>query len=132
MQILVCLQFTKYGFVSMWHVVTANKFGKGVLDVTEFQMQSFSHTRCFLGFLNSHQHLSIFHFWSELHILPSNLHLLSHDICFVNFFDSFISVIMLKTLRLKSCVLFGTHTLLNISLGVLQLATHLFKLTANG
>ena len=30
MRISVCLQFTKYGLVFMWHVVTANKFGKGV------------------------------------------------------------------------------------------------------
>ena len=29
----------------------------------------------------------------------SNLHLHSHDICFVNFFDSFIPVIILNTLR---------------------------------
>ena len=28
---LSMLQFTKYGLVFMWHVVTANKFGKGVL-----------------------------------------------------------------------------------------------------
>ena len=29
-RISVCLQFTKYGLVFMRHVVTANKFGKGV------------------------------------------------------------------------------------------------------
>ena len=28
MRISVCLQFTKYGLDFMWHVVTANKFGK--------------------------------------------------------------------------------------------------------
>ena len=31
MQISVCLQFPKYGLFFMRHVVTANKFGKGVL-----------------------------------------------------------------------------------------------------
>ena len=50
---------------------------------------------------------------------------------YVNVFDSFISLIMLNTLRFKSSVLFGTHTLLDKSLRVLQLPTHLFNLTAN-
>ena len=36
---------------------------------------------------------------------------------------------MLKTLRSQSSVLFGTHTLLDRSLRVLQLLTHLSKLT---
>ena len=31
MRILVCLQFTNYGPVFIWHVLTANKFGKGAL-----------------------------------------------------------------------------------------------------
>ena len=35
-------------------------------------------------------------------------------------------------LRFKSFVLFGTHTLLDKSLRVLQLQTHLSNLTANG
>ena len=39
---------------------------------------------------------------------------------------------MLKSLRLKSSVLFGTHPLLDKSLRVLRLRTHLSKLTANG
>ena len=39
---------------------------------------------------------------------------------------------MLKTVRFKSSVLFGTHTLLDKSLRVLQLPTHLSRLTANG
>ena len=39
-------------------------------------------------------------------------------ICFVNTFDSFIPVIKLKTLKFKSFVLFGTHTLLRTSLRV--------------
>ena len=29
-RISICLQFTKYGLVFMRHVITANKFGKGV------------------------------------------------------------------------------------------------------
>ena len=33
MRISLYLQFTKYGLVFLWHVVTANKFGKGVLIV---------------------------------------------------------------------------------------------------
>ena len=39
---------------------------------------------------------------------------------------------MLNMLRFKSPVLFETHTLLDKSLRVLQLPTHLSKLTANG
>ena len=39
---------------------------------------------------------------------------------------------MLNTLEFKSSVLFGTHTLLDLSLRVLQFLTHLSKLNANG
>ena len=42
---------------------------------------------------------------------------------------SFIPVIMLKTLRFKSSVLFGMHILLDKSLRILQLPTHLSNLT---
>ena len=51
---------------------------------------------------------------------------------FLIFFDLSISVIMLKTSRLTSSVLFGTHSLLDKSLRVLQLLTQLSKLTVNG
>ena len=77
-------------------------------------------------FLHSHQHSS------ELYFFPSNLHVHPHDIHFVNFFDSFISVLMLNILQFKSFVLFGTHTLSDKSLRVLQLPTHRPKLTTNG
>ena len=39
---------------------------------------------------------------------------------------------MLNTLRFKSFVLFGAHTLLDKSFRVLQLPIHLPNLTANG
>ena len=39
---------------------------------------------------------------------------------------------MLNTLRFKSSVLFGTHTLLDKSERVLQLPTYLSNLNANG
>ena len=39
---------------------------------------------------------------------------------------------MLNTIRFKSSVLFGTPTLLDKSLGVLQLPTHLPNVTGNG
>ena len=45
---------------------------------------------------------------------------------------SFNPVNMLKTLRGQPSVLFRRHTLLDRSLKVLQLPTHLSKLTANG
>ena len=85
----------------------------------------------FFRFFHSHQHLPLFHVWFELLFLPSNLHLHLHDICFVNVFDSFIPVIMLKTLRFKSSLSFGTNTLLDRSLRVLQLPTYLSKWTTN-
>ena len=52
--------------------------------------------------------------------------------CFINVFYSFISVIILKTGRFKSSVLFGMHILLDRSLRVLKLPTGLSKLTASG
>ena len=61
----------------------------------------------------------------------SNLHLYSHGMYFVNVFDSFIHAIMLKTLRIKSSVLFGIHTLLDKSFRVLQPPTHQSNLTAS-
>ena len=70
--------------------------------------------------LHSHGHLSLFHFWFELHFLLSNLYLHLHDTCFFNVFNSFIHGIVLNTLRFKSSVLFGTYTLLDKSLRVLQ------------
>ena len=39
---------------------------------------------------------------------------------------------MLNTLRFKSSILIGPHTLLDKSLRVLQLPTHRSNLTANG
>ena len=64
-------------------------------------------------FLHSHQHLSIFHHSTQLHFLPSNLHLNWNGICFVNVFGSFIPVYMFNMFRFESFVLYGTHTLLD-------------------
>ena len=46
-------------------------------------------------------------------------------------FDFFFAVIILKTFIFKSSVLFETHALLDKSLRVLQLPTHLYNLTAS-
>ena len=54
-----------------------------------------------------------------------------YTVYLINVFDSFIAVITLRTLRFNSSVLFETHTLLDNSLRVLQLPTHLFSLTVN-
>ena len=67
------------------------------------------------------RHLWLFHFWFKLHFLPSNLHLYSPDTPFVNDFDSFIPVNILKILKFKCSILFRTHTLLDRPLRVLQL-----------
>ena len=50
---------------------------------------------------------------------------------FVSVFDLLMPVIMLNMLRLKYSASFGTHTLLDKSLRVLQLPTHLSNLIAN-
>ena len=81
-------------------------------------------------------HIDIYHYstidLNYIFFYPSNLHLHSHDVCFVNAFDSYISVNMLNTPKFKSSALFGTHSLLDKSLRVLQLPTHLSNLTRNG
>ena len=77
-------------------------------------------------------YLSLFHQWSELHFVLSNLHLFPHDICLINTFELFIPVIMLNMFRFKSSVLFGTHALLGKSLIVLQIPRHLSNLILNG
>ena len=46
------------------------------------------------------------------HIFFCYIYIYLHIICSVSFFDSLIPVIMLKTLKFKSSVLFGGHTLL--------------------
>ena len=102
------------------------------LQIVAFQMYSFLHLLYSFGFLQSHRHLSLFYFWFELHFPPSNLRIHLHDICFVNIFGSLIPVIILKTLKFKSSVLFGPHHLLDRSLRALQLSMYLSELNANG
>ena len=99
------------------------------LHLAGFQIYSISHGWCFYTHINIY--LSLLHHWFELNFFPSNLHLHSHDICSVNVFDSFIPVIMLIMLRFRSSALVGTHTLLDKSLRVSQLPTHLSNLTTN-
>ena len=60
------------------------------------------------------------------------MHLHSHYMYLIQTFDSFFPVIILNTGIFKSSVLFGTHTLLDKSLRVFQLPSHLSNLTANG
>ena len=55
-----------------------------------------------------------------------------HIISFAEIFYYAFPVIILKTCIFKFSVLFGTHTLLDKLLRVLQLPTHLSNLTANG
>ena len=49
-----------------------------------------------------------------------------------NVLDAFVPAIILKTSKFKSSVSFPTHTLLDKSSKVLQLATNLSRLTRNG
>ena len=50
----------------------------------------------------------------------------------IHAFLMFLIHLLLSTLRFKSSVLFGTHTLLDKSLRVLELPTHFSNLTENG
>ena len=52
--------------------------------------------------------------------------------CFVSVLDPFIPIFMLNKFRFKSFILFGTTTLLDKSLRVLQRPIHLSNLIANG
>ena len=93
--------------------------------VAGFWIKTFWDTRCSFGFLHLYQYLSLFHFWFKLQFLPWKLHWYLHHICFINVYDSFILIITLKTWRFKFSILFRTHTLLDGSIGELQLLTHL-------
>ena len=88
------------------------------------------------GILHPNWHLSLFHFDSSYIFYHQNY--IYTYICLFKVFNSVIPVIILKTCRLKSFVLFRTLTLLDRSLRVLYLLTHLYtstylsKLSANG
>ena len=126
---------SSYESITSSHVITessiilAKYFPFSQLHVAGFQIYRFSHIWCFLY---SHWHSLFFYHWSKLHFVPLGLHLHSHEICFINVFNSYIHIIMLKKLRFKSSVLFGIHTLLDKSFRVLQLLAQLSNITANG
>ena len=110
-----------YSFITCNH-----RIANSIFTTTCSRIPNITFFTCiaFFWFLHSHRHLPLFRFWSELHLLPSNLHFDSHDICFVNIFDLFIPY-HIKDTQYKSSLLFGTHTLLDRSLRVLQLLRHL-------
>ena len=110
-------------------IILAKYFPLSQLHVVGFQIYFFLNTYAFYTLINIYYYFTI-----DLNYIffPSSLHLHSLDICFVNVFDWFISVIVLNALRFKSYVLFGTHNLSDKSYRVLKLPTHLSNLTANG
>ena len=71
-------------------------------------MQSSSFTYLFNSFL---PHLSLLRFCIKLHFLPSSLHLQSHEICFMDDYDSFIFVVILNTFVFTFFVLFCIQNL---------------------
>ena len=99
------------------------------VEVLEFQIWPSSHAWSLFWFFHWHWHNYLFHFWSKLHFLLSNLFLHSWDIFFVY---SAILADILKTLKFTSSVLFETHVLPDVPLRVLQLPLLLSKLTING
>ena len=119
-----CLFFNNFITNNRWIILnTCQIFTIFITTCSRIPNISFFTSWCFW---HSHQHLLLFYHWSELHFVLSYLHLNSHDICFVNIFYPFILVIILSTLRFKFFVLFGTHTLLDKLLRVLQLPKHQF------
>ena len=70
-------------------------------------------------------HINIYHYSFELYFLPSNLHLDLHDICFAKIFVSLFLQSYQQNPYLNLHFFFGTRTLLDKSLRVLQLPTHL-------
>ena len=97
------------------------------LHVPAFQVVSFLQALCYFGFLHSHRHLFLFHFWPLFHtlyLIYIYLHL--HDMCF-NILESFITFIISKRIKFKCSVLFGTRSLLDRLLTILQLPVHLSK-----
>ena len=76
-------------------------------------------------------------FFSDFHTYIDIYHYSNFDLGYIFYHQSYIHTCMIYVL-LEFFILvsyyecFGTHTLLDISLKVLQLQTHLSKLTANG
>ena len=116
-----------YNFITFNYGIINNIFSIFTIFTsacTRIPIKSFLHT-CFLGLLHSHRHLLLFHFWFDFHFLPWNLLLHSHDTCFVNVFDMFILVIILKAFKFISPVLFATHIPPDGQTRVSQLSLHL-------
>ena len=100
-----------YNFITCNHWIVNSTFWIFTIFLTtrsRFEIWCFSHASYSFKFLHLHRRVSLFHFWFKLHFLPLHLHLHSHDICFVYIFDSFIPVIILKTLKFK-CFVWNTY-----------------------
>ena len=85
-----------YNFITYNYWIINNTFKYLLLSqihVLGFQLQSFLHA---WYFLQSHWHLSLFHFWFELHVSLSNFHLQLDERDFTNTFASIIFVIILN------------------------------------
>ena len=80
-------------------------------NVLGFHVHPSLHICRFIEFLNSYQHLSLAHIYFNLHPLPSNLHLQSHETCFANDLDSFTPAIIYITFNLTTRLLFRIQNL---------------------
>ena len=67
----------------------------------------------------------------ELNVLPSNVHLYSHEICFSDYFVSFIPIMVLRTFKFTSSGMPGTYSLSDKSSKLLKLPPYTSKLIAN-
>ena len=123
---MYCLASTS---IILWHITTEKPiiFFKysSILQahLLGFSIKSFPHIWCFIRFLPSHRHNSLFYFWFKLHFK-------SNKICFV--FHLFIHIFIIKVSKSTSPVLLGIYFLLDRRPRVLQLTLHLSKIAING
>ena len=99
------------------------------LHVVKFQIY-FLHS-CFFFYFYTHIDNYYYSTFDFKYTFYHQFYIYIRIICFVNVFGSYLPVTMLKTLRFNFSVLFGTHTLIDKLLRVIQLSTHLSKLATN-
>ena len=105
------------------------------LLISQIHLLEFPNCNPFCAYSTFYTHSDIFHysiFDFELHVVLLNLHLQSHEICFIIVLALYILFIILRTLTFTSFVSLGTHSFVDQSSIALQLLLHLSRITMNG
>ena len=105
-----------------------------LLNIQYFINYMYQHSKWYLFYrhcviLGFCTHTDIYSYSTfDLYFIPYTLYIYLHlhDMCF-NIFESFITFIISKRIKFKCSVLFGTHSLLDMLLTILQLPVHLSK-----